>query len=92
VKKFSVFDFRQRLTGKFSFKHLLFLFVVAYVMILMVVNSNGDIRNRYLCIKGDMNMNISRGAYNILFFSLYLKVKILLKIFSREDFVNMWLL
>jgi hypothetical protein len=37
-------------------------------------------------------MNISRGAYNILFLSLYLKVKILLKIFSREDCVNMWLL
>jgi hypothetical protein len=34
--------------------------------------------NRYLCIKGDMNMifegknmHISRGAYNILFFSVY---------------------
>jgi hypothetical protein len=40
-------------------------------------------------------MNISGGAYNILFFrSLkdrfrYLKVKTLLKIFSREDCVNM---
>jgi hypothetical protein len=28
-------------------------------------------------------MNISRGAYNILFFSLYLKVKIFFKIFCR---------
>jgi hypothetical protein len=35
---------------------------------------------------------ISRGVYNILFFSLYLKVKILLKILSRGDCVNMWLL
>jgi hypothetical protein len=32
-------------------------------------------------------MNISRGAYNILFFSVYLKVKTFLKIFCREDVV-----
>jgi hypothetical protein len=38
-------------------------------------------------------MNISRGAYNILFFSACtLKVKIFLKIFCRENCVNIWLL
>jgi hypothetical protein len=39
-----------------------------------------------------MNMIISRDAYNILFFSVYLKVKTFLKIFCREDCVNIWLL
>jgi hypothetical protein len=36
--------------------------------------------------------HISHGSYNILFFSVYLKVKTFLKIFYREDCVNIWLL